>query len=251
MAYEKVPRPSTVYHLTQKGNHDSILDDGMIRRFNDTECWFCESLDKMKAYMEQTVMCKGKPYRTADGQLCHYSNFNSEAYILLKLAPIRQENAWYEKMYPGVKITPEVLAALRASDRQMRRFENELKTERFEADNEKQVARFIPSREDSYERLVEEDRLQFADEEMSVEDAVEYREMIRYLYQALAQLEVAEQALIRADFFLMKTEAECAKAAGISQPGYRKRRDRILRKLRKSLKECAPKDFQEILEKWL
>ena len=37
---------------------------------------------------EQTVMCKGKPYRTADGQLCHYSNFNSEAYILLKLAPI-------------------------------------------------------------------------------------------------------------------------------------------------------------------
>ena len=114
----------------------------------------------------------------------------------------------YEKMYPGVKITPEVLAALRASDRQMRRFESELKTERFEADNEKQVARFIPSREDSYERLVEEDRLQFADEEMSVEDAVEYREMIRYLYQALAQLEVAEQALIRADFFLMKTEAE-------------------------------------------
>ena len=69
----------------------------------------------------------------------------------------------YEKMYPGVKITPEVLAALRASDRQMRRFESELKTERFEADNEKQVARFIPSREDSYERLVEEDRLQFAD----------------------------------------------------------------------------------------
>ena len=49
MAYQKVPRPSTVYHLTQKGNLDSILDDGVIRRFNDTECWFCESLDKMKA----------------------------------------------------------------------------------------------------------------------------------------------------------------------------------------------------------
>ena len=79
MAYEKVPRPSTVYHLTQKGNLDSILDDGVIRRFNDTECWFCESLDKMKAYMKQTVMCEGKPYRTADGQLCHYSKFNPEA----------------------------------------------------------------------------------------------------------------------------------------------------------------------------
>lgn len=97
MAYQKVPRPSTVYHLTQKGNLDRILDDGRIRRFSDTECWFCESLDTMRAYMEQTVMCKGKTYRTADGQLCHYSNFNPEAHILLKLAPIRQEDAWYRR----------------------------------------------------------------------------------------------------------------------------------------------------------
>ena len=87
MAYVKVRPPVKIYHLTGKDNLNSILDDGVIRRFNDTECWFCESLDKMRAYMEQTVMCEGKPYRTADGQLCHYSNFNPEAYILLKLLP--------------------------------------------------------------------------------------------------------------------------------------------------------------------
>ena len=97
MAYVKVRPPVKIYHLTGKDNLNSILDDGVIRRFNDTECWFCESLDKMKAYMEQTVMCKGKPYRTADGQLCHYSNFNPEAHILLKLAPIWQEDAWYRR----------------------------------------------------------------------------------------------------------------------------------------------------------
>ena len=97
MAYVKVRPPVKIYHLTGKDNLNSILDDGVIRRFNDTECWFCESLDKMRAYMEQTVMCKGKPYRTADGQLCHYSNFNPEAYILLKLVPTRQENAWYRR----------------------------------------------------------------------------------------------------------------------------------------------------------
>ena len=57
MAYQKVPRPSTVYHLTKKEHLDSILDDGVIRRFDDTECWFCESLEKMKAYMAQTVLC--------------------------------------------------------------------------------------------------------------------------------------------------------------------------------------------------
>ena len=82
MAYQKVPRPSTVYHLTQKGNLDSILDDGMIRRFGDTECWFCESLDKMRAYMAQTVLCEGKPYYAVGGQLCRYPKFVPEDYGL-------------------------------------------------------------------------------------------------------------------------------------------------------------------------
>ena len=87
MAYEKVPRPSTVYHLTKKEHLDSILDDGRIRRFNDTECWFCERLDKMKAYMGQTVLCEGKPYYAVGGQLCRYPKFVPEDYVLLKLTP--------------------------------------------------------------------------------------------------------------------------------------------------------------------
>ena len=56
MAYVKAIPPSVVYHLTRMENLDSVLDDGKIRRFMDSECWFCESLGKMKAYMEQTVM---------------------------------------------------------------------------------------------------------------------------------------------------------------------------------------------------
>jgi len=110
MAYQKVPRPSTVYHLTQKGNLDSILDDGMIRRFNDTECWFCESLDKMKAYMEQTVLCEGKPYYAVGGQLCRYPKFVPEAHVLLKLSPCDQPDNWYrwnQEIPPG---SPKELA---------------------------------------------------------------------------------------------------------------------------------------------
>ena len=104
MAYQKVSRPSTVYHLTQKGNLDSILDDGVIRRFGDTECWFCESLDKMKAYMEQTVMCEGKPYYAVGGQLCRYPKFVPEDYVLLKLAPCQPKDNWYrwdQEVPPG------------------------------------------------------------------------------------------------------------------------------------------------------
>lgn len=50
MAYVKAPIPSEVYHLTQQDKLDDILDAGKIRRFGDTECWFCESPEKMKAY---------------------------------------------------------------------------------------------------------------------------------------------------------------------------------------------------------
>ena len=82
MAYQKVSRPPTVYHLTKKEHLDSILDDGRIRRFNDTECWFCESLDKMKAYMGQMVLCEGKPYYAVGGQLCRYPKFVPEDYVL-------------------------------------------------------------------------------------------------------------------------------------------------------------------------
>lgn len=95
MAYVKALIPSEVYHLTKKENLDSILDSGMIRRFDDTECWFCESLDKMKAYMERIVLCEGKPYYAVGGQLCRYPKFVPEDYILLKLTPRRREGNWY------------------------------------------------------------------------------------------------------------------------------------------------------------
>ena len=104
MAYQKVPRLSTVYHLTKKDNLNRILDDGQIRRFGDNECWFCETLPKMKSYMEQTVMCEGKPYYAVGGQLCRYPKFVPEDYVLLKLTPCGYEDKWYrweQEMPPG------------------------------------------------------------------------------------------------------------------------------------------------------
>ena len=95
MAYVKENAPSKVYHLTKKENLNSILEDGRIRRFGDTECWFCTDPQKMKAYMEQTVMCEGKPYYAVGGQLCRYPKFVPEDYIILKLTPCHQKDNWY------------------------------------------------------------------------------------------------------------------------------------------------------------
>ena len=95
MAYVKVKPPVEVYHLTKKANLDSILEDGEIRRFDDTECWFCEDLLKMKAYMEQTVLCEGKPYYAVGGQLCRYPKFVPEDHVILKLTHRCQTENWY------------------------------------------------------------------------------------------------------------------------------------------------------------
>ena len=93
--YVKAPIPSEVYHLTRRDKMEDILADGRIRRFDDTECWFCESLEKMKAYMEQTVLCEGKAYFGVGGQLCRYPKFEPDEHIILKLTPRRREGNWY------------------------------------------------------------------------------------------------------------------------------------------------------------
>lgn len=93
--YVKAPIPSEVYHLTRRDKMEDILADGRIRRFDDTKCWFCESLEKMKAYMEQTVLREGKAYFGVGGQLCHYPKFEPEQYVILKLTPRRREGNLY------------------------------------------------------------------------------------------------------------------------------------------------------------
>ena len=80
------------------------MDDGKIRRFDDTECWFCDNLVKMKAYMEQTVLCEGKPYIAVGGQFCRYPKFVPEDHAILELIPCRSEDKWYrwnQEVPPG------------------------------------------------------------------------------------------------------------------------------------------------------
>ena len=64
-----------------------------------------------------------------------------------------------------VEVTDEVYRAYMQGDRKMRYFENDLKTERFVLGKEGQVVQIIPSREDSLDRLVDENARQFSDEQ--------------------------------------------------------------------------------------
>lgn len=96
--YVRAKIPEVVYHLTKKENVEKILEDGKIKLFGDTECWFCESIPNMKRYMEYTVMNEGKPYIATGGAVKLYPKFKPEEYAVLKLTPKYREGKWYRWM---------------------------------------------------------------------------------------------------------------------------------------------------------
>ena len=147
--------------------------------------------------------------------------------------PADKKRIWICGQY--IEVTDEVYKAHIQSDRKMRYFENDLKTERFVLGNENQVVRVIPSREDSLDRLMDENAQQFPGGEESVENTVLHKLEVDKLHTALSMLAPEEQALIRALFFEEKTERQYAEELGVYRNAVHVRKTRILKKLKKLL----------------
>ena len=135
----------------------------------------------------------------------------------------------YRKMYPNA--SEEVIAVLRQGERKLQYQEYDLKTERFVLDETKQVAFFIPSREDSLERLMDAE-IQFVDPDTNVEEEVIRKLMVQKLRESLSLLTTEEYDLILALFFENKTEREYAENLGVYHNAIHKKKLRILQKLK-------------------
>ena len=131
-----------------------------------------------------------------------------------------------------VNVTNEVYEVYVKGDRKIRYFEKDLKTESF-VYTDRNTFRVIPSREDSLERLMIENSIQFADNSESVEDNIIRRDTYEILYRALAMLSKDEFYIIFALYFERKTERELASLLKLSQPAVHKKKCRILKKLKK------------------
>ncbi len=138
----------------------------------------------------------------------------------------------FRKLYP--EASEEVIAVLRTTERKMQYQEYDLKVERTVLDEQEQNIRIIPSREDSYERLLEIN-VQFQENKDSVEEQVFKRLQSVQLYEALSLLSADAQDLIRQLFFLERTEREVAELLGVYHNAVHKRKLRILSKLKKIL----------------
>lgn len=140
----------------------------------------------------------------------------------------------FKKIYP--EASEEVIAVLKTTERKMQYQEYDLKAERTIIDKEKQTVTVIPSREDSYERLLEAS-VQFMDQASETEELVIRKLEAEQLHRAISCLDDDDQYLIQQLYFEGRTERELAEELRLSQKGINKRRKRILNFLRELMKE--------------
>ena len=140
----------------------------------------------------------------------------------------------FRKMYP--EASEEVIAVLRTTERKMQYQEYDLKSEQTIIDQENQTVTIIPSREDSFERLVEQS-VQFREETLSLDEWIIRRLEIEQLHKALNVLSDDERYLIIQLYFEERTEREEAEELGVYHNAVHKQKIRILAKLRKILEK--------------
>ena len=132
-----------------------------------------------------------------------------------------------------VDVTDEIYTAYLKGERKMSYFEKDLKSERVLKDKNGDIKKIIPSREDSLDRLLSDNKRQFSDDSESVESIIQTNDEIDKLHNALNQLSADEWTIIKMLFYDELSERDTAKVLGISQVAVNKRKHRILKKLKK------------------
>ena len=107
-------------------------------------------------------------------------------------------------------------------------FMRQLKEESFVYEPERQVAVFVPGKEDSFERLLAEGE-EFACDEKSVEEQVIDSLLVR---QYLEHMTVDERSIAYLTYALGMTDADAAQQLGIPQSTYRTRRRAMLARIK-------------------
>lgn len=144
-----------------------------------------------------------------------------------------------EKYYIGFngqafEVSKELYEAYYKGQRKEKYFTHDLKEEHTKVDKETGEITVIPSREDSYERLLEIEK-QFSEDAESVEEIAVRTVMLERLKQALHTLTKEETKIIYALFYEETSESELAKKLGIARTTLQSQKYKIFEKLKKLL----------------
>lgn len=133
----------------------------------------------------------------------------------------------------AVPVSEQVFQAYHHYERKEEYFTYDLKAEGFVCDQEAQTAIFTPSREDSYERLLEANS-QFAEDAPATEDQVF---LSMWMETLLGTLTEQERYIVSEIVLKQRTEREVSEELHISQNTLNYHKKRALRKLREYIEK--------------
>lgn len=123
-----------------------------------------------------------------------------------------------------VLVSEQVYRTYQHYERKEEYFSRDLKEEKFQ----KETAVFLPSREDSYERLLAKDK-QFASSDQAVEDQAISTVWLEEIFRRLTD---EEKIILHKLYFEEKTERVVSMELGISKTALHQRKIKLLQKLR-------------------
>lgn len=139
----------------------------------------------------------------------------------------------FKKIYPDA--SKDVISVLKKSERKMQYQEFDLKAEKVVIDKKTKKIIFIPSREDSLERLGNF-MYTIKDEAPGTEEQALQNVCNEQLHQAISSLSREEQYLIKQLYFEDRSERDLARELHLTQKGINKRKSRIIKHLGELMK---------------
>ena len=124
----------------------------------------------------------------------------------------------------AVPVSEEVYRVYHHYERKEEYFSYDRKRGKFQQD----TGTFLPSKEDSYDRLLEQDQ-QFASPDVSTEDQVISQVWLESFAKRLTQ---EERELLYKLYFQEKTEREVSRELGISKSALHRRKVKLLEKIK-------------------
>ncbi|MFZ3578831.1 sigma-70 family RNA polymerase sigma factor [Virgibacillus sp. DJP39] len=130
-----------------------------------------------------------------------------------------------------VSVSEEIYKEYYRRNRRERYMEQDIKVGRIDVDSEAETVVFVPSKEDSINRLMDQGA-DFDDDQM-IEEILCDKATLLILQEAMAELNQKEQELIQALYYKDLTVREIAMVENVSHVAVVKRHKKVLDKLKK------------------
>lgn len=140
-----------------------------------------------------------------------------------------------------IPVSEEIYKVYYYFARKEKYFSEDLKREKLLYSQEQQIAVLLPSREDSYERLLEQGKQFPTPNTIAPEDAAVKADLLERLKQALYTLSDDELHIIQELFYLEKTEREVSASLHMPLSTFHNRKNAVLRKLKEFIEKFSNK----------